>query len=733
MNKFLPYRLIVAICFLWFCSQASSHAQWTSVDIGTPSISGTASISGTIYSVSGCGNFWGSSDTGHYLYQSLSGTGSIVAQVLAVSGTIGQASAGVMIRGSTDPHSQVACTEATQLNDKYFILRSATGASMTDTATTPTTIPYWIKVVRTGTNNFSSYISASGTSWTLVATGTTGNLPNTVDIGLCACSSGLGQLVTGTFTNVTITGAPGLGPNILPNSSFEGGAALWNVKAPFSVINSASNAHTGTYALQAVLSSTLSNSLICQLATVWPNTNYVTSVWAKGAGKLTFGVRNNVGYANIASTTVTGSSTWQQINVPWNSGTACTTAQIYFADWVSGNTGTTLYLDDCTTCLVNGDDIQFNPANPGASGYSLYFDEEFNNESMIDVNHTGANGYNWYVGQFFGSPTTSSTMYSVSGTGTLTISGCPVTWGSTIHTTEPDANNGQGFHGTVFTAGGGVYFEARIAMMNTSSIGSNAWPCFWSTDMKRDTGLNEQMPGNPLDYEEIEDDFMEYNPTWGDGCGYLSTMHDWCGTIATGTSYNINNDNNLLPLTLSTDFTQWHTYGSLWVPGTADNGWMGYRQEFFDGVPQAAVCWQGNQVGTFPPIGSYLFSLKDQDQFEVILGASQGGTPTMQVDYVHVYAVSPSSVTFVPNGLTPVVSSTLTATGTVGSLFNYNITATHSPTSYGASGLPSPLSVNTGTGLISGTPSATGTSSVVISGSNAVGAGAATLKLTIVP
>jgi hypothetical protein len=67
----------------------------------------------------------------------------------------------------------------------------------------------------------------------------------------------------------------------------------------------------------------------------------------------------------------------------------------------------------------------------------------------------------------------------------------------------------------------------------------------------------------------------------------------------------------------------------------------------------------------------------------------------------------------------------------VGSPFTYQITATNSPTSYGATGLPSGLTVNTTTGLISGTPTAGGTSTVTLSASNGTGTGDATLTLTI--
>jgi uncharacterized repeat protein (TIGR03803 family) len=81
----------------------------------------------------------------------------------------------------------------------------------------------------------------------------------------------------------------------------------------------------------------------------------------------------------------------------------------------------------------------------------------------------------------------------------------------------------------------------------------------------------------------------------------------------------------------------------------------------------------------------------------------------------------------------PVITSSLTATAIVGAPFSYVITASGSPASYNASGLPGGLGVNMNTGLISGTASASGTASVGISASNAAGTGTATLLLTILP
>ncbi|HLP19678.1 MAG TPA: YDG domain-containing protein, partial [Chitinophagales bacterium] len=84
------------------------------------------------------------------------------------------------------------------------------------------------------------------------------------------------------------------------------------------------------------------------------------------------------------------------------------------------------------------------------------------------------------------------------------------------------------------------------------------------------------------------------------------------------------------------------------------------------------------------------------------------------------------------SGAPPTINSSLTASGTYGTAFStYTITATNSPTSYNATGLPTGLSVNTGNGQITGTPTQTGSFNVDITATNGNGSDTKTLVITI--
>src|SRR5438552_4215596 len=143
-------------------------------------------------------------------------------------------------------------------------------------------------------------------------------------------------------------------------------------------------------------------------------------------------------------------------------------------------------------------------------------------------------------------------------------------------------------------------------------------------------------------------------------------------------------------------------------------------------VSGSTVRWNGTALAT-----TYVSSTQLTATVTAALVASPGTASVTVVNPPQGGGTS-NAVTFtitVPP--TPVITSPLTATGTVGTAFSYQITATNCPSSYNASPLPPGLSVNTSTGLISGTPTVGGVYTVTISATNAGGTGTAPLVITI--
>jgi uncharacterized repeat protein (TIGR01451 family) len=98
------------------------------------------------------------------------------------------------------------------------------------------------------------------------------------------------------------------------------------------------------------------------------------------------------------------------------------------------------------------------------------------------------------------------------------------------------------------------------------------------------------------------------------------------------------------------------------------------------------------------------------------------------------YTATSNTVTVtVTLGTKPSITSATAMNGDIGVALNYQIVASNSPTSYNATSLPAGVTINTATGLISGTPTASGPSTVNLSATNAAGTGTATLTLTVRP
>jgi hypothetical protein len=150
------------------------------------------------------GDIWGSADQFHFDWQTLSGDGSVSAQVLTQTNTSAWAKAGVMLRGSTDPGAPFYAALVTPANGFFVEYRTAQNAWFVAGTPVSGTVPRYLKVSRTGTT-FSAYSSSDGSTWTLIPGSTTTlNLSPTLLAGLAVTAHANGVLNTVTVAHIAL-------------------------------------------------------------------------------------------------------------------------------------------------------------------------------------------------------------------------------------------------------------------------------------------------------------------------------------------------------------------------------------------------------------------------------------------------------------------------------------------------------------------------------------------------
>jgi hypothetical protein len=178
-------------------------APWVDQDVGSVGPAGSANYANGTFTVNASGQYiWANADGMNFAYQPLSGDGTIVARLLTVQGGSSSESTGVMIRESLNPsstHMYAAFGQAAI----WTVFRATTAGSTTGQSISNITLPYWVKVVRSG-NNFSGYGSPDGVTWTQIGPTQTIPMAQNVYIGLAVSSDNNSLLATATFDNVTI-------------------------------------------------------------------------------------------------------------------------------------------------------------------------------------------------------------------------------------------------------------------------------------------------------------------------------------------------------------------------------------------------------------------------------------------------------------------------------------------------------------------------------------------------
>ena len=229
---------------------------------------------------------------------------------------------------------------------------------------------------------------------------------------------------------------------------------------------------------------------------------------------------------------------------------------------------------------------------------------------------------------------------------------------------------------------------------------------------------------------------------------YGFCMGDWNCTAGSGFAARSNFNGNLIEDKLAGNA------GSYAATGSANKGWtiqVVALKPASSGVGAAPVITSATTAGgTVGTAFSYQITATNSPTSFGATGLPAGfsvnsgtglisgtptapGTSTINLSATNAGGTGNATLTLTVNTTAPVITSATTASGTVGTAFSYQITATNSPTSFGATGLPAGFSVNSGTGLIAGTPTAPGTSTINLSATNAGGTGHATLTLTVTP
>lgn len=185
---------------------ASLPAPWVSTDIGQVGMEGGASADAGVYTINGSGTgITSTSDQFRYVYQTLSGDGSITARLNSQSGTSTNSLAGVMIRENTNTVSRFASVlrRGSGSNNIRAIRRTSPDGTLSSNQSTSQTPPNcWMRVTRTG-NSFTMQSSTNGTTWSEIATVTI-TMATEITVGLVVSSGSNATLDTDLFDNVSV-------------------------------------------------------------------------------------------------------------------------------------------------------------------------------------------------------------------------------------------------------------------------------------------------------------------------------------------------------------------------------------------------------------------------------------------------------------------------------------------------------------------------------------------------
>jgi fibronectin type 3 domain-containing protein len=181
---------------------------YTFNDVGAVGIKGATSYSnGTFTMVASGSDIWNTADEFGYVYVPVNGDCTVTAQVASLQNVNASTKAGVMIRETLAAGSKYAAAVMTPGGSFLFQYRDSTDGSAAQGASSSRTIPYWVRLVRSG-NTITAYRSSSGSRWSQVGSTITISMSTRVYVGLALTSHDDTKTASANFSSFSVV-SPG--------------------------------------------------------------------------------------------------------------------------------------------------------------------------------------------------------------------------------------------------------------------------------------------------------------------------------------------------------------------------------------------------------------------------------------------------------------------------------------------------------------------------------------------
>src|SRR5579885_3883021 len=188
---------------------SSCPAPWTCQDVGAVPLAGSQQFNqpnplSQDWTVLGAGNIGNASDAFRYVWQPMTGNGTLVTDVLTQDETDPWASAGLMLRASLAANAASYAVLMTPGHGLIVQYRSAAGAQAVIQTSIPLGTPAYLQIGRVG-NTFTAYTSSNEVDWVPIAGSRVSlNLGASVLAGLAVASHNPQALSTAQFDRLQI-------------------------------------------------------------------------------------------------------------------------------------------------------------------------------------------------------------------------------------------------------------------------------------------------------------------------------------------------------------------------------------------------------------------------------------------------------------------------------------------------------------------------------------------------